>query len=99
MNDTTKFIHQTVYHAAVISNGNEQWIKHRHGIRRRLEQLEPDVPDDSTSGFLAYNVSKDRPRMKIKIGRFFTKKLQLNSGYLNDATIQSISTTISMKLL
>ncbi len=98
MNEVTKFIHKIVYRVAIESNSKDQWIKYRHGIRRRLEQLEPDKPDDETSGFLAYNVGKDKPRMKIKIGRFFTKKLQLNSGYLNDVAIQKISTTVSMEL-
>ncbi len=98
MNDTAKFIHKTVYCVAIESNGKTAWMKYRHSIRRRLEQLEPDKPEDETSGFLAYSVGDDKPRMKIKIGRFFTKKLQLNSGYLNDVAIHKISTAILMKL-
>ena len=98
MNKITEFIHKTVYRVAIESNGIDQWMKYGHDIRRRLKQLEPDKPGDGTSGFLAYNVSKDKPRMKIKVGRFFTKKLQLNSGYLNDVAIQKISTIVSMEL-
>lgn len=98
MNETTKFIHRIVYQIATECCGKTSWLKHRHNIRLLMEKLEPDKPEDETTGFLAYNVSHDKPRMKIKIGRFFTKKLQLNSGYLNDVAIQRISTTVSMKL-
>lgn len=98
MNQVTRLIHNIIYKVSTECNGKEQWVKHRHRIRLALKKLEPDKPEDETSGFLAYNVGHGKPRMKIKIGRFFTKKLQLNNGYLSDVAIQKIATMVSIKL-
>ena len=95
MNETAKYIHKTVYENAI---DKQQWVLHRHSVRRRLEQLEPDIPIDGSANRIAFNVGNGKPRMKIKTGRFLTKKLQLNSGYMNDQMIQSIASKINMHL-
>ena len=64
---------------------------------RILRQLAPDRPDDETSGFLAYNVA-DNNRMKMKTGRFLTRKLHLNNGFLSDVIIQRLASEINTEL-
>lgn len=66
--------------------------RHIEAIRLYLDYSRPDMPEDKSTGFIAFNASGDK-RMKIKTGRFFSKKLQLNSGFLKDSTIQKIAET------
>ena len=61
MNDTAIYIHKAIYDAATKSNGKIQWIKYRHTVRKRLEQLEPDVPDDNSINCIAFNVGNGKP--------------------------------------
>jgi len=98
MNNTTKFIHKTVYENAIIADTKARWQEYRHNVRKRLEQLQPDICEDGSTNRLAFNVGSGKPRMKIKTGRFLTKKLQLNSGYLDDVAIQKIASTINFHL-
>ena len=98
MNNTSQDIYSIISNIAVDINGYDKWLERAKTVCDRLNELQPDKPDDGTTGFLAYNVGADKPRMKIKIGRFLTKKLQLNSGYLNDQIIQKIANEISMFL-
>jgi hypothetical protein len=67
------------------------------GLMRRLEDLQPGKPEDGTSGFLAYNVP-GKDRMKMKTGRFLTRRLNLNSGFLSDSVIQHIASAINESL-
>ena len=41
MNNTTKFIHKTVYENAIIADTKARWQEYRHNVRKRLEQLQP----------------------------------------------------------
>ena len=80
-----------------IAQSKDSWIDKRPEIIKLLNELEPDKPTDNTCGFIAYNVP-DKPRMKMKTGRFLTRKLKLNSGFLSDSEIQSIAEQINLKL-
>jgi len=66
-------------------------------IEKLLRTLEPSIPEDGTQYQIAYNVP-GRERMRMKTGRFLTRKLSLNSGYLPDAAIQNIADTINTEL-
>ena len=73
------------------------WLSRKYIIIDLLSELQPDKPEDQTTGFLAYNIpSKDR--MKMKTGRFLTRKLKLNSGFLPDKTITNIAEKINIEL-
>lgn len=66
-------------------------------ITRIIQELQPDKPEDETAGFLAYNVP-NKDRMKMKTGRFLTRKLNLNSGFLPDTVIQKLASNINTYL-
>jgi hypothetical protein len=66
-------------------------------ITRTIQELQPDKPEDGTTGFLAYNVP-NKNRMKMKTGRFLTRKLNLNSGFLPDTVIQKLASNINTHL-
>ena len=59
-----------------------------------LAELEPGPTTDGTSGFIAYNVP-GKDRMKMKTGRFLTRKLVLNNGLLPDTVIQAMAAEIN----
>ncbi len=66
-------------------------------VYETIQTLRPDIPEDGTSGFLAFG-SSDVTRMKIKTGRFLRKKLKLNSGYLSESTVQWLTNAINTTL-
>ena len=68
------------------------------GVYETLQRLQPDKPEDRTTGFLAFSNGPDKPRMKIKTGRFLCKKLNLNNGFLSEARIQDLTTAINVHL-
>ena len=65
-----------------------------------LSKLDPQLPEDGTPQ-IAFNVLDaelnvlDKPRIKTRTTRFLTRKLQLNSGFLSDKTIQDIADVIN----
>ena len=67
-------------------------------IVKVLHGLAPDRPDDSIPGFVAYNVPDKGTRMKMKTGRFLTRKLNLNHDFLNDAQIRELAEKINLEL-
>ncbi len=67
-------------------------------VYQTIQDLEPDIPEDGISGFLAFNSANKTNRMKIKTGRFLHKKLKLNNGYLSENDIQSLTTIINTEL-
>ena len=83
---------------AISAKGINQWLDRRADILRALDGLQPDRPDDKTTGFLSYNVADDKPRMKMKTGRFLARKLKLNSGFLPDHIIQNLAGDINRAL-
>ena len=62
-----------------------------------LKELDPDKPTDDTTGFLAFNVP-GKDRMKLKTGKFLTRKLCLNSGFLPDIASQELANTMNAEL-
>lgn len=94
--DLLAFIYAEI-EEAIEPEQTECWQNKRNRVIVTLKELEPDKPDDGTTGFLAYNVP-NKPRMKMKTGRFLTRKLGLNSGFLDDVQIRKISDAVNMKL-
>lgn len=66
-------------------------------IVRMIRELQPGKPDDETQGFIAYNMP-NKDRMKMKTGRFLTRKLHLNNGFLSDTAIQRLASEINTEL-
>ena len=61
-----------------------------------LRSLQPGKPEDGTQGFIAYNVP-GKDRMKMKTGRFLTRKLGLQT-VLPDTVIQRLASEINTVL-
>jgi len=80
----------------VCEQKENDWQGKRGQIIDTLHELEPGKPDDGIVGFIAYNVP-GKDRMKMKTGRFLTRKLGLNNGFLADQQIQSIAAKINME--
>ncbi len=70
----------------------EKWIAISTEIFENLDRLNPTVCEDGDIGKIAFG--SDDKRMKIRTARFLTRKLHLNSGFLNDVQIRSIQTHI-----
>lgn len=64
----------------------------------RMTAFRPDLPDDGSTGYLAFNQPGKDNRMKIKTGRFLCKKLQLNNGLLSEPVIQALTEKINNEL-
>ncbi len=79
--------------------GVNAFISRMYIIKEILSKLEPTKPDDETCGFIAYNVPNNPyERMKLKTGKFLTRKLNLNSGFLNDSSLRKIADAINVKM-
>ena len=89
------FIFDRVINVVCEQKDNDRQGK-REQIIDTLHELEPGKPDDGIAGFIAYNVP-GKDRMKMKTGRFLTRKLGLNSGFLTDQQIQTIAEKINME--
>lgn len=63
-----------------------------------IANLQPDKPEDGTLNFIAFNQPNKTERLKLKTGRFLSRKLSLNGGFLDDKTLQKLSDTINMEL-
>jgi len=74
------------------------WKERRKDILTAIAKLQPDKPDDKTTNFIAFNVPNKDKRLKLKTGRFLSRKLSLNSGFLDDKTLQTLSDAINMEL-
>ncbi len=81
----------------VFSRGQNCWLSRKYIIRDRLNQLNPSVPEDGSTGRIAFNVP-NKDRMKIKTSRFLTRKLNLNGGFLSDKSIATIAGNINCEL-
>lgn len=88
-----KFIKDTV----IEHRGYNCWLSRKYIITEKLQQLQPDKPEDGDTGKIAFNVP-NKDRMKIKTGRFLTRKLNLNNGFLPDAAIREITDKINTLL-
>jgi len=81
----------------VFDEKHNNWSGKFLPVASMLNQLEPGAPEDNICGFLAYNVP-GKDRMKMKTGRFLTRKLSLNSGFLSDQQISKLTEKINYYL-
>lgn len=81
----------------VLENRATSWLDRKHDILLALLRLNPTKPDDDSSNRIAYNVS-GKDRMKLKTGRFLTRKLNLNHDFLNTNQIQQLADKINIEL-
>ncbi len=72
----------------ILGQQPEKWIAISTEIYENLDRLNPTICEDGDTGKIAFG-SADR-RMKIRTARFLTRKLHLNSGFLNDVQIRAI---------
>jgi len=79
------------------THGVNAFLSRKYIIKDILSKLEPTTPEDNTHGFIAYDVP-DKDRRKMKIGRFLTRKLDLNDRYLNDVSLRKIADFINEKI-
>jgi len=92
-----KTIYEIIKDEIIEKRGYNCFLSRKYIIRNKLNILQPDKPEDGTCGFLAYNVP-GKERMKMKTGRFLSRKLSLNSGFLNDRSIQDLANNINSEL-
>ncbi len=93
--DVKEIIYVTIASEVKSIFGDRKWSECWSDVWDALNRYQPDKPDDGTAGFLAYSVGDNKSRMKIKTGRFLTKKLGLNNDYLNCQSIQKIANIIN----
>lgn len=93
--DVKRIMYDMIVATAYINNiSNSHERMKRWGILTNdLAKFNPGIPDDGTTGFIAFNTGSQR--MKIKTGRFLTKKLNLNSGFIPDEFLQKIAHSIN----
>ena len=65
-------------------------------IRELLDGLNPDIPADGTTEFIAFNAGDKR--LKLLTNRFLTRKLNLNHGFLSDEAIRELAANINKSL-
>ena len=97
MNKIATYIAARTAKAVKEKYSRQAWCDHRLKIIRVLTDLSPNKPDDGVAGFLAYDVD-GHSRMKMRTGRFLTRKLKLNNNFLPDTSIQTIAAQINTKL-
>lgn len=90
-------IYEAVQREVLKSRGVNCWLSRKYSIWDRLTQLNPSKPEDGDTGKIAFNVP-NKDRMKIKTGKFLTRKLNLNNGFLTDQQLQSIGGVINKRL-
>ena len=76
----------------ILTDQPGKWVSISTEIYENLDRLNPSTCDDGDIGKIAFGA--DDRRMKIRTGRFLTRKLHLNSGFLNDVQIRTIQTKI-----
>lgn len=84
-------IHEEVYGRILPPGRPAKW---RIDVLNNLRLLEPNIPEDNSVGYIAFN-NNGKARTKLRVGRFLTRKLNLNSGLLNDQQIRNIADAIN----
>jgi len=97
MNETATYIAARTARQVKNKYNRQAWLERKSDIVQVLTDLSPSKPDDGTPGFLAYDV-QGHDRMKMRTGRFLTRKLKLNNNFLPDTAIQHIAAQINTKL-
>lgn len=82
--------HQTVDHRP------ENWVIRISQVYKDLNILNPSICEDGDTGKIAFG--PDDKRMKLRTARFLTRKLHLNSEFLDDARIRKIQIGIDEAL-
>ena len=91
------FICKEVKKICIIDRGLLEWKTVRGRVYKSLSELQPDIPKDGIRNFISYNVL-NKPRMKLRTTRFLSRKLKLNSGFLNDRSLQDLGNIINLEL-
>ncbi len=91
------YVLSTITKEVKLKRGYNAWLSMAYIIKEKLAKLQPDKPEDDIYGFIAYEVS-GKARMKMKTGRFLTRKLGLNNGFLNDTSLRRIADTINNEI-
>lgn len=94
--DISEYLKSTIKDTIINARGVNCWIGHGIIISEIIDRLQPNTPIDETSGFIAYNVNSKR--MKIRTSRFLGKKLNLNSGFLSEKVLQTMTERINTEL-
>lgn len=90
-------IYEHIEYTALGTLGCELWGPHVLDTWDLLCRFRPDVPEDGSTGFIAYDVPSKLDRLKIKTGRFLTRKLHLK-GILRDLCLLEIKDNIDRSL-
>ena len=90
----TSFIYQVIRDNILDDYGFNCWLSRKYIIVDRINSLKPGLPEDNTSGYIAYDVP-GKNRMKMRTTRFLTRKLNLNNGFLSDKIISRIAESIN----
>lgn len=93
----TNFIFKQIRSVCIDEKSRKVWYDRQKTLYRLILTLRPDRPNDKSINFIAFNVP-DKDRMKIKTGRFLSRKLSLNSGFLSDKGLQKIADAINLEL-
>lgn len=95
----TSYFKTTIRELVEHTRGSNAWVSIWYPTYELLEKLSPSIPEDNTSGFIAYSVG-DNPykRVKIKTSRFLGKKLNLNTGFVSEKDLQHCTDCINAKL-
>ncbi len=62
-----------------------------------IRYRKPDVPEDGSIGYIAYDMDNDKPRMKLTTSRYLTRKCKL-CGILTDSEIRELADIIDNML-
>lgn len=92
--DMRSNIYVSIADEVIEVRGSNAMLSRSYILRDLLIKFEPTTPDDETYGFIAYAVP-DKDRMKMKTGKFLTRKLKLNTNYLNDLSLRRIADSIN----
>lgn len=91
------FIYNTIKDCALNQYGYKtKWIRKNRKIIELLGQLDPRVPTTNPGGNISFNVY-GKARVRTRIARFLTRKLNLNNDFFPDKILRQISDTILSK--
>lgn len=96
MDKIETFIYQTIRDHIIKKHGKRFWYRHSKQIKTDLSFLKPDKSTNENTGYIAFH-TPNKPRMKLKTGRFLTRKLNFNK-FLCDGLIREISDHINENL-
>lgn len=76
--------------------GNSFDDERKNRLFADIDKLKPDYTESKEVNYLSFETQNKR--MKTKIGRFLSTKLELNHGFLSDAVLRSIAESICVEM-